>query len=186
MACQQRILLLQAVVWFTAVGCVSHAKPTALTLLPCFLAPPAVCAPGYGGSSATECAAGATTAAKLCKDGYYGSPSRTSSDTACATCPTGRRFTYTYTTDDVYLPGATSRYGANSADDCIAGEPAHACAGFVQQPGRISSMSGRSMPCLHHPLRLTLFFCPGVSARRLLPDRGRRQLPAADPRLRSG
>ncbi|WIA12448.1 hypothetical protein OEZ85_012483 [Tetradesmus obliquus] len=79
-----------------------------------------LCAPGYGGSSATECATGATTAAKLCQDGYYGSPSRTGSDTACATCPTGRRFTYTYTTDDVYLPGATSRYGANSADDCIA------------------------------------------------------------------
>jgi hypothetical protein len=82
--------------------------------------PPAVCAPGYGGSSASECAAGATSGAKLCKDGTYGSPSRTGSDTACAACPTGRRFSYTYTSDEVFVPGATSRHGAISVDDCIA------------------------------------------------------------------
>jgi hypothetical protein len=94
----------------------SHASAMCLLL-------PAVCAPGYGGASASDCATGAATAtgASLCKDGYYGSASRTGSDTAWAACPTGRRITYTYTSDDVYMPGATSRYGANSVDDCIAG-----------------------------------------------------------------
>jgi hypothetical protein len=95
----------------------------AALVLPLRLLLPAVCAPGYGGASASDCAAGATTTtAKLCKGGYYGSASRTGSDTACAACPTGRRFTYSYTSDDVYMPGATSRYGANSVDDCIAGK----------------------------------------------------------------
>jgi hypothetical protein len=104
--------------------CVPDAPPpvSKSACLTTLLVPlPAVCAPGYGGSSAAECAAGAAGATpKLCKDGTYGSPSRTGSDTACAACPTGRTFSYTYTSDDVFVPGATSRHGANSVDDCIA------------------------------------------------------------------
>ena len=72
-----------------------------------------MCQPGYystdDGATCNECA-----------DGYYCPATRTGSDVSRTACPSGRTYTYTWETTEVYEPPATSVPTATTPDDCVA------------------------------------------------------------------
>jgi hypothetical protein len=105
-----------------------------------------VCAPGFGGVTASDCNvedSGKTQLQKAqaaCQGGKYGPANRDS--TLCIACPEATRtFSYAWPTEafDVYFPRVTSPPQAKSLHDCLAdfAQVCFGCRWMEQFPARI-------------------------------------------------